>query len=54
MCVERNILNALRPEEKPVSTIIISLPDKIRIVFDENISEEILRRILKASEVLND
>jgi hypothetical protein len=32
----------------------MSLRGKIKIEFDENISEEILRRILKASEVLND
>jgi len=43
-----------KPEEKPVSKIILSLSEKIKMEFDENISEDILRRIFKASEVLND
>ena len=42
------------PSEKPVSKITMSLSRKIKIEFDENISEEFLRRIFKASEVLND
>jgi len=43
-----------KPEEKPASKIILSLSEKIKIELDENISEDILRRIFKASEVLND
>lgn len=43
-----------KPEEKPASKIILSLSEKIKIEFDENTSEDILRRIFKASEVLND
>lgn len=40
--------------EKPISRITMSLSRKIKIEFDENISEEFLQRIFKASEVLND
>jgi hypothetical protein len=47
-------VNSFKTEEKSVSKIRIILSGKIRIEFDENISEEILRRIFKASEVLND
>ncbi len=43
-----------KPEEKPASKIILSLSEKIKIELDENISEDILRRIFKALEVLND
>jgi hypothetical protein len=43
-----------RTSEKPISRISMSLCDKIRIEFDENIPEEILRKIFRASEVLND
>ena len=47
-------VNSFKPEERPASKIIMSLRGKIQIEFNENISEEILRRIFKASEVLND
>lgn len=39
-------------KEKPATKITIYLREKIRIEFDENTSEEILRKIFKASEVL--
>lgn len=47
-------MNTSCPEEKPSSKIIITLHGKIKIEFDENISVEILRKIFKAAEVLND
>jgi len=47
-------LKTPRPEEKSESKMVITLARKIRIESDENISEEVLRRIFKASEVLND
>lgn len=42
------------PGEKPATKTTIYLREKIRIEFDENISEEFLRKIFKASEALND
>jgi hypothetical protein len=47
-------VNNFKPEEKSVSKIILTLRGKIKVEFDDNISEEILRRIFKASEVFND
>lgn len=47
-------VNSYRPEEKSALKIRIILGDKIRIELDENISDDVLRRIFKASEVLND
>jgi len=47
-------VNSYRPEEKPASKIRIILSGKIRIELDENISDDVLRRIFKTSEVLND
>ena len=47
-------VNSFKPEEKPASKIIITLAGKITIELDENISVEVLRKIFKASEVLND
>ena len=41
------------PSEKPKSKITISLYGKIIIEFDDSTAEETLRRIFKASEVLN-
>lgn len=46
-------LTSPHQSEKPASKITISLCGKIRIELDENISEEVLRKIFKASEVLN-
>jgi len=47
-------LNTSCPEEKPSSKITLTLHEKMKIEFNENISEEVLRKIFKASEVLND
>lgn len=46
-------VNSFKPEER-ASKIRIILSGRIRIELDEDISEEILQRIFKASEVLND
>lgn len=47
-------VNSFKPEEKPASKIRITLSGEIQIELDENISDDVLRRIFKASEVLND
>ena len=41
-------------KEPAISKITLTLHGKIKIEFNENISEEVLRKIFKASEVLND
>jgi len=41
-------------EEKPAAKITMFLREKVRIEFDDSITEEILRKIFQASEVLND
>lgn len=53
---ETKFIKLTRPQQpkKTSSKITMSLCAKIRIEFDENIPEEFLRKIFKASEVLND
>ena len=41
-------------KEPAISKITLTLHGKIKIEFNENISEEVLQKIFKASEVLND
>jgi hypothetical protein len=41
-------------KEPATSKIVLTLHGEIKIEFNENISEETLRKIFKASEVLND
>ena len=41
-------------KEPSISSIALTLHGKIKIEFNESISEEVLRKIFKASEVLND
>lgn len=47
-------VNTAITKEPAIAKIGLILHGKIKIEFNENISEEVLRKIFKASEVLND
>jgi len=47
-------MNTATFKEPAISKIALTLHGKIKIEFNENIPEEVLRKIFKASEVLND